>query len=145
MNPTVVVADCSVTGAWFLPDEATAAATTLLERVLAGDIELAEPALWHYESVNLLRSAVRRRRLTPAAAREAVGLWQRVPVTWYPAQPAAAGGLLDLSLNADLTAYDAAYLQLAARLRCPLLTADTALLGAKASGARVTGPGDWLG
>ena len=115
-------------GAWFLPDESTAAATTLLERVLAGDLELAEPALWHYESVNLLR----------------IGSWH-LSVTWYPAQPAESASLLSLSLDAGLTAYDAAYLQLAARWRCPLLTADAAVLGATATGAQITRLSDWRG
>jgi predicted nucleic acid-binding protein len=145
MSATVLVADCSVTGAWFLPDEVTAPATELLERILAGDVELVEPALWYYESANLLRSAVRRRRLTTAAAREAGELLQDIPVTLYTLQPAECAELLGLSLDTGLTAYDATYLQLAGRLRCPLLTADTALLGANTPGARVTRLSDWLG
>jgi predicted nucleic acid-binding protein len=98
------VADCSVTGAWFLPEKASAAAERLLSAVLDGDVELAEPVLWHYESLNLLRSAVVRKRLTADAARAAVALWQEIPVTWYAPPPVDAPALLDAALALNLSA-----------------------------------------
>ena len=143
MTRTVVVADCSVTGAWFLPDEASEPASRLLAVVLAREVELAAPVLWHYESLNLLRSAVVRQRLTAAAAREAVALWREVPVTWYAPRPEEAGALLDGALDRDLLVYDAAYVALARGLGCPLLTEDVAILEAEPPDVVVRRLQDW--
>ena len=143
MKRTMVVADCSVTGAWFLPDEASEPASRLLAAVLAYEVELAEPVLWHYETLNLLRSAVKRRRLTLAAARAAVELWREVPVAWYTPRSEDAGARLTGALDRDLSVYDAAYVALARGLKCPLLTADAAILRSGARGVTICQVGDW--
>jgi predicted nucleic acid-binding protein len=144
MRRTVIVTDCSVTGAWFLPDEASELASGLLAAVLAHRVELAVPVLWHYESLNLLRSAVARKRLTAAAAREAAALWREIPVTWYAPRSEEAGALLDGALDRKLSVYDAAYVALAKGLRCPLLTEDVAILEARPPGVVLCRLQDWM-
>ena len=50
---------------------------------------------------------------------------------------AGPAAILSLALRYDLTSYDAAYLELALRLRLPIATQDAALMGA----ARAAGVG----
>ena len=57
-----VVADASLCGAWILPDESSDEADALLAEIEEGTIALHIPSLWHYEMLNLIRSAHRRGR-----------------------------------------------------------------------------------
>ena len=126
-----VVADASFCGAWILPDESSGAAERLLTRAISGAIELVVPALWHYEMLNLLRSAVRRKRLATAEMDLAVEALERVPMTLedLPGAPARRR-ILHLAMQFELSAYDAAYLELADRFKITLQTNDTKLKAA---------------
>lgn len=126
-----VVADASFCGAWILPDESSGAAERLLIRAISGAIELVVPALWHYEMLNLLRSAVRRKRLATAEMDLAVEALERVPMTLedLPGAPARRR-ILHLAMQFELSAYDAAYLELADRFKIALQTNDAKLKAA---------------
>lgn len=126
-----VVADASFCGAWILPDESSGAAERLLMRAISGAIELVVPALWHYEMLNLLRSAVRRKRLATAEMDLAVEALERVPMTLedLPGAPARRR-ILHLAMQFELSAYDAAYLELADRFKIALQTNDAKLKAA---------------
>lgn len=126
-----VVADASFCGAWILPDESSGAAERLLMRAISGAIELVVPALWHYEMLNLLRSAVRRKRLATAEMDLAVEALERVPMTLedLPGAPARRR-ILHLAMQFELSAYDAAYLELADRFKITLQTNDAKLKAA---------------
>lgn len=92
------------------------------------------PQLWPLEAVNALSVAERRGRLTRARRRELVGFLRRLPIE-VDGQTASEAGLAiaDLAEACGLSAYDAAYLELAARLGLPLATTDTALRRAAAA------------
>ena len=123
-----VVADASLCGAWILDDEASAAADRLLQDILSGQSHLIIPALWHYEMTNLLRSAVRRKRLSEDDAQTALETLAAIPLYQEDQpDPMARNRLFHLSRQFSLSAYDAAYLELADRLKIPLLTGDQAL------------------
>lgn len=84
------------------------------------------PALWHLEFANVLLAAQRRKRI---AAKDGKGLLARAPRL-----PLATDGrvvplvvIADLAESHGITTYDAAYLELAMRLKCPLATQDKAL------------------
>ena len=126
-----VVADASFCGAWILPDESSGAAERLLMRAISGAIELVVPALWHYEMLNLLRSAVRRKRLATAEMDLAVEALERVPMKLedLPGAPARRR-ILHLAMQFELSAYDAAYLELADRFKIALQTNDAKLKAA---------------
>ena len=126
-----VVADASFCGAWILPDESSGAAERLLMRAISGAIELVVPALWHYEMLDLLRSAVRRKRLATAEMDLAVEALERVPMTLedLPGAPARRR-ILHLAMQFELSAYDAAYLELADRFKIALQTNDAKLKAA---------------
>jgi predicted nucleic acid-binding protein len=123
-----VVADASFCGAWILADEFSEEADRLLSQLVKGTVQLAVPALWHYEMMNLLRSALRRKRLAPEDVSEAIDALEQVPILLedLPGGPARRR-MFHLAVQFDLSAYDAAYLELADRLKIRLVTCDAKL------------------
>ncbi len=129
MKPLVV--DASVSGAWILPDERSGEAERVLESLLAAEVELAVPALWVYEMTNLLLSAQRQGRIDEEGVETAHRLLDRLPRQSFDHETALARERTTrIALRFDLSAYDAAYLELADRLQCPLETYDGRLAGA---------------
>jgi predicted nucleic acid-binding protein len=126
-----IVADASFCGAWVLTDESSGAAESLLARIISGSVQLVVPALWHYEMLNLLRSAVRRKRLATKDLDLTVEALERVPMTLedLPGAPARRR-ILHLAMQFDLSSYDAAYLELADRFKISLQTNDAKLAAA---------------
>ncbi len=126
-----IVADASFCGAWVLADESSGAAERLLTRIISGSVQLVVPALWHYEMLNLLRSAVRRKRLAKEDLDLTVEALERVPMTLedLPGAPARRR-ILHLAMQFDLSSYDAAYLELADRFKIALQTNDAKLAAA---------------
>ena len=103
------------------------------ERIGLGD-RLAVPGLWHLEVTNVLLNKLRRKMMTQEDATASFEAFQnfRVRTDLYSAEPSVISHLWRLALKHQLTSYDAAYLELALRLDCPLLTDDAALLRAAA-------------
>ena len=129
------VLDASVTLNWYLDDERTAAADALLMRAAVEGAVV--PALWRLEVANGLQMAVRRGRLDPRYRDAAIAELGHLPITVDPETDAPAwGGTLHLADRCQITLYDAAYLELARRLRLPLATLD-AKLGRAAATAGV--------
>lgn len=116
--------DASVSAAWFLPDEATAYTEAALQATTTHEVWV--PALWVLEIGNLLLSAQRRRRIDDAKRRDltaaAAGLRLRID-----RESVSITEIGDLAARHALTAYDAAYLELALRRKLPLATLDVAL------------------
>ena len=122
-RPPLVI-DCSAAIPWFLEDEANAWSEGLLDALPRHSLHV--PALWHLEFANVLLTAQRRKRIN---ARDAKGLLARASRL-----PLATDGrvvplveIADLADSNGITTYDAAYLELATRLKCPLATQDKAL------------------
>lgn len=133
--PLQCVLDASLTLAWALPDEASAYSDSILQQIASGKAWV--PDLWPHEVANGLIMAQRRKRLTSAQRILFTEELLRLPIE---VSGAAARLVLDSqSALADryaLTAYDAAYLDLALRKGIPLATQDKALArAAKHSGA----------
>jgi predicted nucleic acid-binding protein len=125
---TEIVIDCSVSATWVLPGELSARAERLLAQVLDGEIRLFVPTLWHYEILNLLRSAVLRKRITEPEAKKALHLLSEIPMEVV--DPALQGrpAILEAALRHRLSAYDATYLALADSRGIGLVTADSDLI-----------------
>jgi len=120
------VLDASVTLAWCFADEASALADRVLDR-LERDEALA-PAIWPLEVANGLRTAERRGRLDLADLAHVRDLLTALPVQVESVLlDAALGEVTELARELDLTAYDAAYLALAARRGIALATVDDRL------------------
>jgi predicted nucleic acid-binding protein len=103
--------------------------------VFDGKVALAAPDLWHYEMCNLLAMAARRGRIGEAQALEGMELMSAMPINFHDHHGTLSRRrMLLLAARFSLSAYDAAYLELADRLQCSLLTNDDAL---RAAGAQL--------
>ncbi len=125
------VVDASVTLAWCFADEVSELAERVLDR-LAGEEALA-PAIWPLEVANGLRTAERRGRLELADLAQVRELLLALPVQAEGVPlDAALGEVSELARALELSAYDAAYLALAARRGLALATVDERLRQASA-------------
>ena len=120
------VIDASIAVAWCFEDQSSPAVDALLDRVRAeGAIA---PSLWHLELANLLLMAEKRGRITGADTAARLDLISALPVSVDHATAARAWReTMTLARAQKLTAYEAAYLELAVRRNCPLATRDKAL------------------
>lgn len=124
-----LVLDCSVAVSWCFEDEASPVTDAILERVR--DDGALVPALWHLELGNVLIQAERRKRLTAAQTATLLALIRALPVVTDDESPARVlGEVLTLARAEELTAYDAAYLELTIRKGLPLASHDRALADA---------------
>ena len=122
------VTDASVAGAWVLPDEASPVATILGRRMLAEGV-LVPDLFWH-EIRNLLVLSLKRGRLSADDFWIQLARLERMPVRVAPPSPSAR--ILERAIKHGLTAYDAAYLDLAVAHSMPLATFDRQLRAAAA-------------
>jgi predicted nucleic acid-binding protein len=122
-----LVVDASVALAWALPDESSPYADAVLTAVEQDGLRV--PELWARELANGLAVAYLRRRITPAdesaflLAHSYLSIDVEEPV---PAVTAVRNGAA-AAIRYGLTAYDAAYVALAARENLTLATLDTAM------------------
>ena len=124
-----IVIDASVTMAWCFEDEATPGADAALD--LLRESRAFVPTIWSLEIANVLLVAQRRQRVSEAQVTRFVSLLGSLPIT-IDAEPIEISMLLSLGRRHSLSAYDAAYLELALRRSLPLATLDAALLRAMA-------------
>lgn len=123
------VVDASVSAAWFLPDEANPRTEAALQATATHDVWV--PALWLLEVGNLLLRAQRRKRITADKRRELAAAASALRIR-VDREPVSIAALDELAARHGLTAYDAAYLELALRRGLPLATQDDALAAAMA-------------
>ncbi len=121
------VLDGSLALAWVLPDEASPEADRFADRLAHHDV-LWVPTLWWYEVSNGLAVAQRRRRLAEGDRFRAIALLAKLPIRTEAQEGAAAVRRLSaLALTSGLSAYDAAYLDLAIQKGIGLVTGDRRL------------------
>jgi predicted nucleic acid-binding protein len=131
---SALILDCSVAMAWCFEDEANPACDALLDQVR--DLGAIVPALWYWEVANVFLSAQKRGRITEVGCAARLELLAALPIkidefgvskSWTQTRL--------LAQIHGLTAYDAAYLELALRLGGRLASLDKALsAAAKKSG-----------
>jgi predicted nucleic acid-binding protein len=123
------VLDASVALSWHMVDEDSDYSTAVLEYLSFDPATV--PALWLTEVANGLLVAQRRGRLTPEEVDEAVRLTLEAPVrVQEPVSESLLRTTIETARRFNLTAYDAAYLNLASSLRLPLATLDEDLIEA---------------
>jgi predicted nucleic acid-binding protein len=119
------VLDASIVLTWCFPDEESQKASEISERIALGD-RVVVPAFWRHEMLNALLVGERRKRLTREMTLAFIEDLDRLPVDI----DAAAGPAVvfeptqALCRKHGLTAYDAAYLELAIRAGQALATVD---------------------
>lgn len=134
-----LVVDASVALTWCLREEASAATDAVL-------LDLREtggtaPAIWPLEVTNVLVGAERRGRIAAADVTLGLELLMRLPiVTDLEGVGQAWSRVFALARSERLTAYDAAYLELALRTGATLATLDQNLAAAARRLGLVTRP-----
>ena len=124
------VLDCSATLLWIFADEAAEATDQLLDTLQNG-AQAWVPALWHLELANVLVGAQRRGRIDQAGIEAFLSHLTSYAISVDVETIARAWTkTLDLAVRHGLSAYDAAYLELALRRDLPLATKDRALINA---------------
>ena len=130
------VLDASVALAWVFEDEQTPAARRVLLR-LGAEAALV-PAQWEFEVANALLTGERRGRMGPAQVERSVALFAALPIE-VDREPVDLSRLISVARRHGLSAYDASYLDLAAREGVPLATLDSAMAAA-ARAERIAAP-----
>ena len=126
---TDIVVDASVTMAWCFEDEATPFTEDILQRLSSARAVVT--AIWPYEVANVLLGAERKGRVTQSQTMRFLELLRALPIDVDDFATAHAwGDVVALGRAHRLTSYDAAYLELAARLDLPLASQDVQLLRA---------------
>jgi predicted nucleic acid-binding protein len=123
---TGIVIDASVALAWCFPDEASEYPDAVLV-ALEGRTVLV-PAVWSLEIANAVLVGERRKRLKQADVRRFVELLGGLMISEHSQTLAGAMvNVLPLAREYGLSAYDAAYLDVAVRQGASLATLDGAL------------------
>lgn len=126
---TEFVVDASVAMAWCFEDEATPFTEAILQRLSTDRAQVA--SIWPYEVANVLLGAERRGRITESQAMRFLELLRALPITIDEEGTGRAWSeTLALGRAHRLTAYDAAYLELAARNDLELASQDVQLVQA---------------
>ncbi|HXM22117.1 MAG TPA: type II toxin-antitoxin system VapC family toxin [Terriglobales bacterium] len=124
------VLDASVVLAWCFPDEHAAVAQHVAGMFKQGDTAVV-PSFWPHEVLNALLAGEKRKRISKELVRSFLDDLAALPIglEQFP-----AGVVFDriqrLGREHGLTAYDAAYLDLALHSGLPLATLDEDLVGA---------------
>ncbi|MBN2326833.1 MAG: type II toxin-antitoxin system VapC family toxin [Candidatus Omnitrophica bacterium] len=121
------VLDCSATMAYFFKDETSAYVDGAFE-TLAEDGRALVPAIWLLEIANTCLNAERRKRLTIRDVEEIFSILEALPIEVAPYLDLKSTRRIQSVARAhNLSAYDAAYLELAKRESLPLVTLDKKL------------------
>lgn len=124
---TAFVLDASAAIAWVSPDEVPPVA---IEAAVQSGGAIG-PALWVFETNNVLHTLRRRKRLAEADWPAASQALAAIPIELeMPSRVRIETEVVRLATELGLTVYDASYLELALRRRVPLATLDSALAAA---------------
>jgi len=125
-----LVIDASVVAAWVFADERSTASASILRSV--GAHGAVAPAIWPLEGENLLLTGERQGRMTRGERDAFLVRLAELPVRIEMPAWVGVNEALALADTHRLTAYDAAYLELAHRLHLPLASKDDLLVLAAA-------------
>jgi predicted nucleic acid-binding protein len=127
---TPIVVDASLALAWFLQDEQDSYADGVLASLQADAIAHV-PAIWAYETANALTVAERRGRISENDAGRVLTLLRALPIKLEEApRSEVIDRAIDIARRHGISAYDAAYLELAVRLDARLATLNKPLRAA---------------
>lgn len=124
---STIVIDTSVAAKWFFPEVLSDEADAILEQARLGQLLLASPDLISYEFANILWKRQKKGEISSSQAMEILFDFERLPIELVPADVLGAEAL-KIACSTGCTAYDGAFVALAAGLKCRLLTADRKLV-----------------
>ncbi len=121
-----VVLDASTALAWCFPDEANAVSDSIFSALRTETLVV--PAIWSLEIANVVLVAERRGRLKPHQVQRFLELLAELNIAELSQSVRdSVRNVLPLAHKYELSAYDAAYLDLAIRQGAPLATLDNKL------------------
>lgn len=123
--------DASIACSWCFPNdpsENTELSRHTLELLSSSNALV--PELWAFEIANILTKAIRRQRATMHQASEFISILRRLPIQVESGRFWNSATLYAEAIESGLTAYDAAYVDLAKRRGIALATADEQLVEA---------------
>jgi predicted nucleic acid-binding protein len=128
------VLDASVSLAWFL-DEPVPDLARRVRSALENGARALVPSLWYLEVANGFAIGERRGLLNPSQSQRCLDDIQKLLADAIDSSANLVSGRLALSVARTfrLTAYDAAYLEMARQEQIPLATLDKALMAAAAN------------
>ena len=136
------VLDASVALLWLVPGT-NPAGVDYAEATLVAlkDAQALVPSLWALEVANVVAKLETKTIVTEADSQRYVALLGQLPIVTDPSTAThALGDTLNLARRYRLSAYDAAYLELALRTGLPLATLDAGLAKAAATaGVQILG------
>ncbi|MHB1109919.1 MAG: type II toxin-antitoxin system VapC family toxin [Devosia sp.] len=113
----MIVVDASVAVAWSFEDERKPAIDDVLK--LVGAEGGVVPSVWLIEAANTFRTAMRKGRITPNFRDHILLELQKLPITIEADTRQTIVATVAVSDRFGLTVYDAAYLEIALRLKLP--------------------------
>jgi predicted nucleic acid-binding protein len=123
------VLDASVALGWLVDDPPSVYALRIQRLMIGGSLPVV-PVHWHLEIANALLTAERRKILRRGIADVLENITSLVAFIETDSLPDEIGVLAGIGQRQQLTAYDAAYVALAARRNLPLATQDAAMASA---------------
>jgi predicted nucleic acid-binding protein len=125
----LIVLDASLIVNWLISGQDIPGAPEMVDLLAADRITV--PAHWPVEISNVLRTHIRGGRLTVDSMHDIFARLDMLNVIVEPAVPLdEVGSLANFAITHNLTAYDAAYVQLAFQRRAILATLDRAMRAA---------------
>lgn len=115
------VLDTSVAAAWYLPETFSHEARRWREDMVSQRVRFLVPPLHYLEMANVLRAIVRRGELDAVIALDVYDTHLGAPLD---VRDPPREKLLEIALEYETTAYDAAFVCLALEHRAPVLTAE---------------------
>ena len=130
----VIVLDCCTTIAWLGHQHITEKQRVYAQQVLGSlntHSQLLVPTLWTYELSNTLLSLLKTRYITESDCQLFLESLQKLPIQVVP-EPVveSVSARIRMAQHHKLSAYDAAYLNIATAHRAPLATLDNKLIAA---------------
>jgi predicted nucleic acid-binding protein len=123
----VIVVDGSVALKWvFVDEDLTASANALLEDYVEGRVDLITPNLFPYEIISGINVAVNRGRITEALGYRAIHYITSLGIELRGFEDLVEP-TFSMARQYALTPYDCAYLALAEKEKCDLVTGDRKL------------------
>jgi predicted nucleic acid-binding protein len=130
-TPDGFVLHCSVTMAWCFDGEATAYTERVQDQLAR--VRAVVPTIWPLEVANAALVGERRKRLDAARSTRFLAFLNALPIVCDDeTSPRSFGDIIHLARAHKLSAYDAAYLELAIRRNLPLACLDGKLKTAAA-------------
>jgi predicted nucleic acid-binding protein len=112
--------------AWCFDDESSEYSDEILKHLRQGSAIV--PAVWHLEVINVLRVGEKRKRISQSQAETFISLLNALPIEVDMGLDELPNrSIMDFSRKYSISAYDAAYLELALRKGLPLISFDKML------------------